>query len=339
MGDPLGIGPEIIVKALRDPVLRRRARWLVYGAAEAVCQAADLAEIEPYWMRVQHDSVAAETAIGAGMVVMDYDELGAAVSPGSVPTCATRAGGEASFRFVEDAIRDAKREVGDALHLDGVVTGPICKRAWAMAGRGKYPGHTELFATRLGARRCAMMFVAPELRVTLVTTHVPINELRNILTIGRIFDPIDLTHEACVEMGVARPRIAVCGLNPHAGEGGLFGDEEERLIEPAIRMAVTAGMDVLGPFAADTVFGRAVRGEFDAVVAMYHDQGLIPVKLLAWDRAVNVTIGLSTVRTSPDHGTAFDIAGKNRADVGSMRAALELAVDMVRARRRAAAAV
>ena len=150
-------------------------------------------------------------------------------------------------------------------------------------------------------------------------------EVRNLLTIGAVFDPIDLGHAACVQLGVARPRIAVCGLNPHAGEGGQFGDEESRVIGPAIEMARAAGMDVHGPFPADTIFKPAVEGKWDLVVAMYHDQGLIPVKMLAFDEAVNVTLGLPLIRTSPDHGTAFDLVGKNAAHPGSMKQAIRLA--------------
>jgi 4-hydroxythreonine-4-phosphate dehydrogenase len=173
-----------------------------------------------------------------------------------------------------------------------------------------------------------MMFVSPRLRVTLATTHIPLNDIRNALTIGRVFDPIDLGNQACRELGIERPRIAVTGLNPHAGEQGQFGDEEARLIEPAIRVARDAGIDAHGPFAADTVFIRAAAGDYDLVVAMYHDQGLIPVKLLGWDKAVNWTLGLPIIRTSPDHGTAFDIAGKNVASEGSMKAATELSTTL-----------
>src|SRR5690606_11478290 len=213
-------------------------------------------------------------------------------------------------------------------HLDAVVTGPICKESWVMAGFANWPGHTELFAHRTKAKRHAMMFVSPRLRVALATTHIPLMDIRNTLTIGRVFDPIDLGHQACMQLGIPRPRIAVCGLNPHAGENGQFGDEESRLIEPAIRVARDAGIDARGPFPADTIFIRAAAGDYDLVVAMYHDQGLIPVKLLGWDKAVNWTIGLPIIRTSPDHGTAFDIAGTNTASEGSMKAAIELAVQL-----------
>ena len=195
-----------------------------------------------------------------------------------------------------------------------------------MAGKGRFPGHTELLAARFHAKRTRMMFVSPALNVILATAHVPLMQLRDLLSIGRVFDTIDLGHEACLRLGIEAPRIAVCGLNPHAGEGGLLGDEDGRVIEPAIAMAREHGIDACGPFPGDTVFRAAVSGRWDLVVAMYHDQGLIPVKLLAFDEAVNATVGLPAVRTSPDHGTAYDIAGQDRADPGSMKAAMRLAV-------------
>ena len=227
------------------------------------------------------------------------------------------------MRFCLDAIDAANKKI-----VDAVVTAPIAKESWKLAGY-HYPGHTELFAQRTGARRFAMMFAGGPLKVVLATVHVPLNSLWGRLNIGAVFQPIELIHEALVNwFDIPKPRIAVAGVNPHASENGQFGDEEERIISPAILMAKDQGIDVSGPYPPDTVFLSAVNGKFDAVVAMYHDQGLIPVKLLAFDRAVNVTIGLPIIRTSPDHGTAFDIVGRNRANPGSMRAAIELAIDM-----------
>ncbi len=338
MGDPLGVGPEVIVKALADPALRARGRFVIYGLGAPLHAAAEKASTDPFWWRVENDSPVVDAAIGRRVVVRDYESLADAWRPAlsGVAPGPTRAAGQASFQFIEDAIADAKRPEGDARRLDAIVTAPINKEAWALAGRGKYAGHTELLTTRFGAKRSAMLFVAPRLRVVLATVHIPLSEIAQRLTIGRVHDPIDLGYEACLDLGIARPRIAVCGLNPHAGENGLFGDEESRLITPAIQAACEAGIDVRGPFPADTIFNRALNGEFDLVVAMYHDQGLIPVKLLARDEAVNVTIGLPVVRTSPDHGTAFDIAGAGVADAGSMRAALALAIDMTSARNRRA---
>jgi 4-hydroxythreonine-4-phosphate dehydrogenase len=211
------------------------------------------------------------------------------------------------------------------------VTAPISKASWELAGFGKYAGHTELLAEKFKARNVAMMFVAPQLKVALATIHEALFGIRDKFTIGCVFNPIDLADRALREwFGMESPRIGVAALNPHGGEDGKFGDEESRIITPAIIMAKEAGINVSGPFPADTLFLTALDGKFDCVIAMYHDQGLLPVKLLAWREAVNVTLGLPIIRTSPDHGTAFDIAGKNRADPSSMVAAIRLAVDLTR---------
>jgi 4-hydroxythreonine-4-phosphate dehydrogenase len=224
------------------------------------------------------------------------------------------------------------RTPGDPLRADALVTAPISKEAWALAGHGEFPGHTEFLAARCGTKRVRMMFVTPSLNVMLVTSHVPLARVPALLTIERVLDTIELGHEACRTLGPANPRIAVCGVNPHAGESGLLGDEEARSIAPAIRAARERGIDATGPFPGDTLFRAALQGRYDLVVAMYHDQGIIPVKLLAFDRAVNLTAGLPIVRTSPDHGTAYDIAGKNLANPGSMHAAIDLAVRLARSR-------
>jgi len=318
MGDPAGIGPEVIVKALSDPILRHRARYIIYGMNEMLAYAADLAEFDVFWWR--HQPNGRLRSYPHDVVVVDYDHysiLGHAIKAPS------RIGGEASMRFCTDAIDAAKQGI-----VDAVVTAPIAKESWKLAGYS-FPGHTELFAQRTGARRYAMMFAGGPLKVVLATVHVPLNSLWGRLNIGAVFQPIELIHEALVNwFDIPKPRIAVAGVNPHASENGQFGDEEERIIEPAITMAREQGIDVTGPYPPDTVFMSAANGKFDAVVAMYHDQGLIPVKLLAFDRAVNITIGLPIIRTSPDHGTAFDIVGRNRANPGSMRSAIELAIDM-----------
>lgn len=324
MGEPAGIGPEVVVKALADPEIRKLGRFVIYGMNELVSYAADLSEVEPYWWRLQHDSPRAEFDLVHDVVVLDYDEyslLGQAVHR------PTKQGGHASLRFLDDAVAAAMKPPGEEGRIDALVTAPICKESWSMAGCN-FPGHTEFLAHRTRSKRVAMMFVAPQLNVVLATIHVPLMDIRNRLTIGCVFDPIDLGHQACLRMGIRKPRIAVCGLNPHASENGQFGDEEARIITPAIEMARRAGVEVHGPFPGDTVFLDAVKGRYDLVVAMYHDQGLIPVKLLAFDDAVNVTLGLPIIRTSPDHGTAFDIVGKNKANPGSMKAAIRLAVKM-----------
>lgn len=337
MGDPLGIGPEVIVRALADRALRRRGRFLIHGLAEPLAAAADACGIEPFWWRLPAGSTLLDTTLAHDVVLLDHghesgwDDL----DWSSMRREAGAPAGQASFRFVEAAIEDAKRPRDDVAHVDAIVTAPINKNAWALAGHARFPGHTDLLARRFNAQRTRMMFVAPRLRVILVTAHIPLMELRNILTIGRVFDTIDLGVEACRSLGFDSPRVALCGVNPHAGEEGLMGDEEERILKPAMRIAEASGIRVSGPWPADTVFRSAIRGEFDLVVAMYHDQGLIPVKTTAFDQAVNVTVGLPTVRTSPDHGTAFDIAGKGVADPGSMHAAIDLAVSMAEARRAA----
>lgn len=329
MGDPGGIGPEVLVKALADPARRAKARFRIFGTSGALMEACDRARIDPFWWRVEFTSDHLGDAMNQDCVLIDYEPQGRRIL---YPRAATTKGGDYSYRFVEDAITAAEKRPNHSVHIDGIVTAPISKQAWAMAGR-KFPGHTELLARRFLAKRVAMMFEAPRMRVTLVTVHIPLLNLMHSLTIGRIFDAIDLTHIALKEQGIYRPRIAVCGLNPHAGEGGLIGDEEERLIVPALNLAQHQAINATGPFPADTIFNAALEGRYDAVVAMYHDQGLIPVKLLSRDEAVNVTLGLPTVRTSPDHGTAYDIAGSNRANAGSMAAAVDAAIRMVHMRR------
>ena len=324
MGDPAGIGPEVLLKALSEPRIRRLARFVIYGLNELLTYTADQQELDPFWFRVQHDSDRTGWPITDNVVVLDFDEYDGLLHAPHEPS---KQAGVVSKACVEEAIADAMRPEGDPRRLDAIVTGPISKESWTLAGFN-WPGHTELLAHRTRAKRHSMVFISPRLRVALATTHLPLMDIRNVLTIGRVFDPIDLGHQACLQLGIKKPRIAVTGLNPHAGENGMFGDEEQRLIEPAVRVARDAGINAVGPLPADTVFIAAAAGEYDLVVAMYHDQGLIPVKLLGWDKAVNWTVGLPIIRTSPDHGTAFNIAGRNKASEGSMAAAIELAAQL-----------
>jgi 4-phospho-D-threonate 3-dehydrogenase / 4-phospho-D-erythronate 3-dehydrogenase len=227
--------------------------------------------------------------------------------------------GRAAYECIVRAVADARRGV-----IDAIATAPINKLAFAHAGL-PWKGHTDLLAHLCDVARVAMLFHAPELNVVLATVHVPLREVPHVLTRELMTETILLTARSMPSFGIAQPRLAVAGLNPHAGEEGLLGGEELSTLVPAIEAARQAGINVAGPFPADTVFNRAARGEFDVVVACYHDQGLIPVKLLAFGHAVNVTIGLPIVRTSVDHGTAFDIAGKGVADAGSMIEAVRLA--------------
>lgn len=322
MGEPSGIGAEVIVKALADPEIRAMARFVIYGLHEQICYVADLAEINPFWFRVPHEEIG---RVDSGVVVADYDEY---AMFGPTIRHASAEGGHASLRFLDEAVDHLKRR-----KIDALVTGPIDKTSWRMAGC-KFPGHTEKIAKAFRTKRFAMMFDGGGFRVALASTHESLFELRHSFTIGKVFTPMELLDSTLREWyGIEDPLIAVCGLNPHAGEKGLFGDEETRIIEPAMVMAREAGIRVKGPFPADSLFARVKRkGGFDGIVAMYHDQGLIPVKLLAFDSAVNVTIGLPAVRTSPDHGVAYDITGKNLADPGSMTHAIRLAVRFANAR-------
>jgi 4-hydroxythreonine-4-phosphate dehydrogenase len=231
-------------------------------------------------------------------------------------------------RAAHDAIVSAVRDAVDG-RVAAVATAPINKEAFALAGL-PWRGHTELLQNLTGAPRVAMLFHSDLLRVALATVHVPLADVPATLTVGRIQDTIELTAEWLPRLGADRSRIALAGLNPHAGEHGIIGREEQQVLEPAADACRAIGIDLTGPLPADTLFVRAARGEFDAVVACYHDQGLIPIKLLAFGRAVNVTLGLPIVRTSVDHGTAFDIAGRGQADPSSMIEAVLLAARMAR---------
>ncbi len=318
MGEPAGIGAEVIVKALSDPAIRRLARFIIFGLNESITYAADMAELDIFWWRDQHEHV---RRYGHQVVVADYDEYNVLSDTVHSPS---KQGGLISYQFLLDASNAIKQGI-----IDAIVTGPISKVSWEMAGI-KFPGHTEFFADQFKSKRVTMLFAGGPLRVALATIHLPLMDIRNRFTIGCVFQPIDLMHQALVDwFGIKQPKIAVAGLNPHASDEGRFGDEEERIIRPAIVMANNAGMDVEGPYPADTIFLKAIEGKYDGVVAMYHDQGMIPIKLLAFDSSVNITLGLPFVRTSVDHGTAFDIAGKNIANPGSMKQAIRLAVQFV----------
>ncbi len=232
--------------------------------------------------------------------------------------------GRAAYDTIVRAVEAAKR--GD---VDAIATAPVNKLAFAQAGL-EWKGHTDLLAHLCGNADVAMMFHSPQLKVVLITVHVPLNEVSSRLTPPLVDRTIELTVDAMRQFGTPQPRLALAGLNPHAGEGGVIGTEDDRVLAPAVERARARGVDLAGPIPGDTVFVRASRGEFDCVLACYHDQGLIPVKLLAFGHAVNVTIGLPIIRTSVDHGTAFDIAGKGVADAGSMIAAVTLAASMAK---------
>jgi 4-hydroxythreonine-4-phosphate dehydrogenase len=324
LGDPAGVGPEIILKALQSESVYAACRPLVIGDRRILERAAGFLGLpNPHFALVGENPSAAPYAHGM-VTLLDLHNAPADACPvGKVSAPAGRSAVEYVFRACDLALSGA---------VDGVVTAPLNKAAMNLAGFA-YPGHTELLAARTHASKVTMLLVAPQLRVVHVSTHVSLERAIQLVTRARVEEVILLADTACRALGVVRPRIAVAGLNPHAGEGGLFGQQEVSEIEPALEAARLHGVNVSGPLPPDTVFLRAVHGEFDIVVAMYHDQGHVPMKLLAFDDGVNVSIGLPIIRTSVDHGTAFDIAGSGAARPVSLLAAVRVACQMVLARK------
>ena len=317
MGDGAGIGPEIIVKALDDRTVQGRCRPVVIGDAKMLERAKSIVGVES---AIRSVASIADIECRPGTIdCLDLDLLPMDLPFGLVSPLA----GDAAFRYLERAISLA----GDR-QVDAICTAPLHKEA-LNAGGHAYPGHTEILAELTGTNGYAMMFWSPRLSVILVTIHVGILNALDMITPQRVHRTIVLADTALRRMGCESPRIAVCGINPHAGEGGLFGaGEEEAKVVPAVVRAGNEGIDAAGPMPADTLFHRAVHGDFDIVVAMFHDQGLGPIKTLGMETAVNITVGLPIIRTSVDHGTAFDIAGKGTADAGNMKAAILKAVDL-----------
>ncbi len=317
VGDPAGIGPEVAARALADDAVRGLADVAVFGPpAEKWARRAGvpLPPLDAAGPLEEWDGQVG----GLRLVALESDLADLAEAAPSA------AGGEASIRYVRAAIDAAKRG-----RVDAIVTGPISKHAVRLAGY-PWPGHTELLAEAFGADEVAMMFAGGPLRVVLVTIHVPLAEAIRMLSADRIVTTCRLADEALRgRFGLAEPRLGVCGLNPHAGEEGRFGSEERDMIEPALARLRVDGVRAEGPLPPDTAFHQALAGRFDIVVAMYHDQGLIAVKTVAFEESVNVTLGLPVVRTSVDHGTAYDIAGRGEADPRSMVAAVRLAAEMV----------
>lgn len=322
LGDPAGIGPEVIVKALNQTAVYAQCRPLVIGDQRILARAMQ-------WitgLNLAFDLVAdpAHGQYRAGLLtLLDLQNADpAAIRPGQVSAAAGRAAVDYVLRACDLTMAGT---------TDAVVTAPLNKEAMNLAGH-HYAGHTELLADRTGATKVSMLLTGPKLRVVHVSTHVALTEAIRRVTSQRVEEVIDLAQHSCQALGIPQPRIAVAGLNPHASEGGLFGDQEAREIQPAIERARARGLQVTDPQPPDTVFLRAVKGDYDIVVAMYHDQGHIPMKLLAFDSGVNVSIGLPIIRTSVDHGTAFDIAGTGKAREESMLEAIKVAVQMAQAR-------
>jgi 4-hydroxythreonine-4-phosphate dehydrogenase len=322
MGDPAGIGPEVILKALGHPDVYTRARPLVLGDRRTLERAAGWVGATGFGYDVVTDPAAGRYEAGTVTLL----DLGSSPPDGYAVGKVSAEAGEAAVQCVFRAC-----DLALAGEVDAVVTAPLNKAAMHAAGH-RFPGHTELLAERTGATRVSMLLIGPSLMVVHVSTHVALEEAIRRVTRERVGEVIDIAWESCRMLGIDQPRIAVAGLNPHASEGGIFGDEEAREVIPAIEAARGRGLDVSDPQPPDTVFLRATKGEWDIVVAMYHDQGHIPMKLLAFDSGVNVSIGLPIIRTSVDHGTAFDIAGSGKASETSMLAAIDVAIRMAGAR-------
>ncbi len=302
MGDPNGIGPEIIIKALCCAEVQSICRPIVYGSKDVLDKAKNIVAMDAVYQMEQ-----------CGDFVLDN------LNPGKV----SKESGEISLVCIEIAVTHIKES-----KIDCIVTAPITKESIHLAG-SKFPGHTEMLAELSGAAHFAMMFEGDKFKVVLATIHEALKDVAGLLSKDDLFYKLVMANDALKNyFGIERPRIAVCGLNPHAGEAGAFGTEEQDIIIPAIDRARLSGMDIDGPLPADTLFYHAAGGRWDIVVAMYHDQGLIPFKMLNFEKGVNVTIGLPFIRTSPDHGTAFDIAWKASANPSSMIEAIKVAVNM-----------
>jgi len=317
MGDAAGIGPEIIMKSLARAELYQRCRPLVVGDAGRLAEAGRIVGVDLAMHRVGspgegHYTPGSVDCIDLGLIPprLPFGQLSA--------LC-----GDAAFRYIERAVQFAI-----AGQVQAICTAPLSKEA-LHAGGHIYPGHTEILAHLTGTAEVSMMLTAPKLRVIHVTTHIGLIDAIERIEPGLVERTIARAHETLVHAGIAQPRIGVCGINPHAGENGLFGHgEEESKIIPAVQACTARGWKVDGPLPADTLFFRAARGDFDIVVAMYHDQGHGPVKVMGLEAGVNITVGLPVVRTSVDHGTAFDIAGTGKADERSLLEAMRQAIDL-----------
>ena len=316
MGDPAGIGPEIIIKALSLAEVQRISRPVVIGDITTLNNALKFSKVAPVILNEIKRLDDAKFEMGT-INVLNMDNVEQSkVKLGKISAEA----GRAAIKYVEKAIDLALDE-----KVDAITTAPINKEAVHKAGY-KFDGHTELLAHRTKTEKYAMMFLSDSIRVILVTTHIPLSRVSKEIDKKKVLDTIKLAHKEVEKLIGKTPKIGVAGLNPHAGENGIFGDEDEKIIRPAVEEAKKLGMNVKGPISADAIFYLANVGMFDIVVAMYHDQGLIPLKLLSFNKSVNVTVGLPIIRTSVDHGTGFDIAGKGWANPGSMVQAIKAAV-------------
>ncbi len=317
MGDPAGIGPEVVLKAVAEEEIRSICIPIIIGDAQLLAHTARTLDLQCGYDIIRQGEPIPEDLNDP--IIFHLDNIGGYVEPG----IESGAAGKAAAGYIEAAV-----QLCAAGSVDAIATAPINKRALFLGGYS-FPGHTEFLAHLSNSEEFAMAFVAANLRIVLLSTHVPLAEAIRMVQRDRIMRTIHLTHRELKRWGIERPRLAVAALNPHGAEGGLFGIEEAVEIAPAVEACHgTEDINVQGPFSADTVFLRASRGEFDAVIACYHDQAMIPVKCLSFGEAVNVTLGLPFIRTSVDHGTAFDIAGKGLAEHSSMVAAIKLAAEL-----------
>lgn len=318
MGDPSGIGPEIILKALARPRLRSICRPVVFGSPEILDRCCPEREPRPIFEIVNNPAAASFDKEKICVV-----EVGAPARVDAGRKSA--ASGKAALACLDMAARSALRG-----EVDAIVTAPVNKSAIRLAGIHDFVGQTEYLAQLSNTRTFAMMFYSDRLKVVLVTTHLPISKVAGSITTQKILRVASLANEALKKLGYTLPRIGIAGLNPHAGEDTAFGDEDEKIVAPAVRLARKQVMNVDGPIPADTLFRAAYSGQYDLVVAMYHDQALAPFKMVAFDKGVNLTLGLPYVRASVDHGTAFDIAGKGTASERSLVEAIKLAIRLAK---------
>ncbi len=318
MGDPAGIGPEVVLKAVAEEEVQRACVPIIIGDAQLLAHTARELDLQcGYEIARRGEPIPVHLN---EPVIYHLDNIVGTVEPGIESGIA----GKAAAEYIEASV-----ELCGVGLADAISTAPINKRALFLGGYS-FPGHTEFLAQLTGAEEFAMAFVASNLRIVLLSTHVPLAQAVRLVRKERIEQVVRLAHRELKRWGIEKPRIAVAALNPHGAEGGLFGVEESAEILPAIEATTGRdGMNIYGPYSADTIFLRASRGDFDAVIACYHDQAMIPVKCLSFGEAVNVTLGLPFIRTSVDHGTAFDIAGKGIAEHSSMTAAIILAADLV----------
>ena len=323
MGDPNGIGPEVLLRALENMYPFQAWQPLIFGDPEILSAMNEGLGFSFSFETISEKSVDLTKNSRDSLCLPVIDLSVQEARKWELGTCSVW-GGESAFQFVHSAIGFANRKI-----IDAIVTAPLAKKALQSAGH-LFPGHTEMLSHFSNGKRSVMMLAVDDLRATMVTLHVPLRQALESLTAELILEVMEITDSGLKRMGIAKPKLGIPGINPHAGENGIFGDEEKNIILPAMELARKKGIICEGPFPPDTIFLEHRKGRFDAVVALYHDQALIPLKLYGFDRAVNITLGLPIIRTSPDHGTAFDLAPHFKASPSSMIEATKTALQMAR---------